>query len=337
MKNSRSILIRVGVSATLLGLLFWLMRDEIRDIGHTIADSNISFLAIALVFVAVNVWMLSWRLKVIFLGENLTITMNDAVQLTVVGYFFNNFMPTAVGGDIVKAHYASVRYEGRKAESYASVLMDRFIGLYSFLIVAAVALAFDGGRFQLPVIRPLVFTLLLGGVGGFVVMTNRKAAALMDRFFKKIKLMRLGERLHSVYRIVHDYRNRRTVVVKSLLISLSAQCLYFTMVYVCFSALGAKVSLGHVFLVMPVVTFISMIPSVGGLGVREGAIVAFFSPVAGREDAFAVSLLVLCTLFLISMAGGAVYLWWGFRGRDSEKTKSPTGREDGKDNSAQRS
>jgi len=321
MKSRLSALIRVGVSGSLLGLLFWLMRDEIRDIGHTIAASNIALLAVAVVFVAVNVSMLSCRLRVIFLGENLKITMKDALQLTLVGYFFNNFMPTAVGGDIVKAHYASVRYEGQKVEAYASVLMDRFIGLYSFLMVAAVALVFDRGRFQLPVIRPLVFALLSAGVAGFIVVTNRKAAALMDRFFKKIKLMRLGERLHAIYKIVHDYRNRRDVVVKSLMISVFAQCLYFIVVYLCFSALGAEVSLGHIFLIMPVVTFISMIPSVGGLGVREGAIVAFFSPLAGREDAFAVSLLVLCTLFLISIAGGAVYLWWGFSGKDSGKSE----------------
>lgn len=320
MKNSLSALVRVGVSGSLLGLLFWLMRDEIRDIGQTIAAGNTMFLAVAGALFAVNILMLSLRLRVIFLGENLKITVKDALQLTLVGYFFNNFMPTAVGGDIVKAHYASVRYEGQKVESYASVLMDRFIGLYSFLLLAAIALVFDGGRFQIPVIRPLVFVLLLGGVAGFIVVTNRRAAALMDRFFKKIKLMRLGERLHSIYVIVHDYRNRRAVVVNSLLISVSGQCLYFVVVYLCFSALGAEVSLGHIFLIMPVVVFISMIPSVGGLGVREGAIVAFFSPLAGREDAFAVSLLVLCALLLVSIAGGAVYLWWGVSGKHSKKT-----------------
>jgi len=53
-----------------------------------------------------------------------------------------------------------------------------------------------------------------------------------------------------------------------------------------------------------------MIPSIGGLGVREGAMVAFFSPLVGRDTSFAVSLLLLFGLFIISFVGGLTYLYW---------------------------
>jgi len=301
------------VSAGLLALLFWLMRDEFRDIWTTISTSSPVFIFLAIGLFLVTVLMLSLRLKIVFKGENLYISMNEAVQLTYIGYFFNNFMPTAVGGDIVKAHYAANNNK-KRLQSYASVLMDRFIGLYTFLIVAAIALVFDRGRFELKVIRPMVFMFLAVGVMGFFIVTNKTIARILGSFFRKVKMLGLGQRLSDLYDIVHDYRNRRDVVVRSILVSMTAQSIYFMVVYLFFISLGKQVGIGNVFLIMPIVTFISMMPSVGGLGVREGALVAFFTPLAGKEAAFAASILLLFALLFISLIGGIIYLWWGFTG-----------------------
>ncbi|RKY41894.1 MAG: hypothetical protein DRP85_04780 [Candidatus Makaraimicrobium thalassicum] len=313
MKDKISVFLRIIISFGLLGLLFWFMRNEVRGIWSIILASKVWLIAAAGGFILVNVAMLACRLKIIFLGENLKINLGESLQLTFIGYFFNNFMPTAVGGDIVKAHYAA--YGGRKrVQSYASVFMDRFIGLYAFLVIAAIALVIDQGRFQIEAVRSMVFFLLFLGVAGFMVATNKTVARFMERFFTRLKMFRFGEHLNAAYNIVHDYRNRRGVIVQAFLVSIFAQCLYFTAIYLFFLSLGLRVSLGNIFLIMPVVTFISMIPSVGGLGVREGAIITFFTPLAGKETAFAVSLLLLAALIFISIIGGVVYFWWGLSG-----------------------
>jgi uncharacterized protein (TIRG00374 family) len=149
-------------------------------------------------------------------------------------------------------------------------------------------------------------------------------AGFMERLFMKLKMGNLGERLHSIYKIVHDYRNRLDVVVKSLIISVVSQTVNFAAIYVFFLALGSEVKLGNVFLIMPVVTFISMIPSLGGLGVREGAMVAFFTPITGKEIAFAVSILVLLSLFVASILGGLIYVYWLiFKLKDKKASAGP--------------
>jgi glycosyltransferase 2 family protein len=311
MKKKIFSILRIVISFGLLSLLFYIMRNEMQHICKTIADSNLKFIGIAVVLILGNIFMLAYRLKVIFVGENLNISLWRSIQLTYVGYYFNNFMPTAVGGDIVKAHYASLGNK-EKAKSYASVLMDRILGLYTFSVVAAVALIIDNGKTQLETVKFIVFALLLMGAFGFVVITNSKVAAIIEKIFAKLKMFKLGEKLSSIYSIVQDYKNRRGVIIKSFLISVFAQALYFTAVYLFFLSLGVRVNLANIFLIMPVVIFISMIPSIGGLGVREGAIVAFFSPLAGRDVAFAVSILVLFGLLLTSIIGGIIYLKWGF-------------------------
>ncbi len=311
MKNKVSTIIRLVVSFGLLGLLFWLMRREVHSIWRILLDSDLRFLAIAFFTFLINLSFLAWRLKIIFLGEDLDLTFMGALQLTFIGYFFNNFMPTAVGGDIIKAHYAA-NINKQRVKSYASVLMDRFIGLYSFVVIAAVALIVDQGRFGIEAVRFIVFFLLVFGFVGAVIATNKRIANFMGGVFTRLKMFRLGEKLNSVYQIVHDYRNRPGVVVKSFLMSIGAQSFYFLIIYLFFRSLGTNMNIGNIFLIMPVVTVISMVPSVGGLGVREGAMVAFFAPLAGRETAFAVSLLLLLGLFLISFVGGVIYLGWGF-------------------------
>ncbi|MDP8298838.1 MAG: lysylphosphatidylglycerol synthase transmembrane domain-containing protein [Candidatus Tantalella remota] len=310
MKKYLSTLVRVVVSFGLLGFLFWFMRGEFEGIMQTMAGCSVGLLLSAALLFLGMVLALSWRLKVVFDGEDLVLPFSEALQLTLVGYFFNNFMPTAVGGDIIKAHYAG-RFNGKKLPSYASVLMDRLIGLFTILIIAGVALFVDRGRFQVGALKPLVMALLALGISGFVIATNRTVAVFMERLFAKMKMFGLGERFRAIYSIVHDYRNRHSVVIKASLLSGLAQCTYYVIVFMCFTALGKNVPLGNVFLIMPVVIFISMVPSIGGLGVREGAMLAFFAPLAGRETAFAVSLLVLAGLFIVSIFGGMVYLWWG--------------------------
>jgi hypothetical protein len=58
---------------------------------------------------------------------------------------------------------------------------------------------------------------------------------------------------------------------------------------------------------MPLISMISLLPSINGLGVREGSTVLFFGPLIGKENAFVVSILWLFTLFLTSIAGGIIY------------------------------
>ncbi len=320
MKRSITSAIRIVVSFGLLGGLFWMMRDHISEIWATMLSGDLFHIALAVVFLVIMVVMLSFRLQMVFRGEDLSLSLKEAAELTCVGFFFNNFMPTAVGGDIMKAHYAA-HFNKKKLKSYASVFMDRIIGMLAILLIAGVALVVDGGRYRASAIRPIVLALLAAGAAGTIAVTNRSMARTVERVLKRFRLRGIGERLGEAYAIVHDYRNRPDVVMRSAWFSVGAQASYCVVIYFLFLAMGRPMNMGNIFLIMPVVIFVSMLPSVGGLGVREYAMVALFSVLAGREVSFAVSLLALSGNFLISIAGGVVYMGWSFNsfsgGRES--------------------
>ena len=72
--------------------------------------------------------------------------------------------------------------------------------------------------------------------------------------------------------------------------------------------LGGNVHLIKLFLIVPLVWAISMLPSLNGLGVREGAFVYFLKGDIGADAAFAVSILWLGVIIIYSIIGGILNL-----------------------------
>ena len=106
-KKSIFIFLRSFVSFGFLLTLLWIMRGNIQNIANILKSSNKMFLFIAMCISMPLSAGLAFRLKLVMSGQNIRLPMKDFIYLTFVGYFFNNFFPTAIGGDIVKAYYAA--------------------------------------------------------------------------------------------------------------------------------------------------------------------------------------------------------------------------------------
>jgi uncharacterized membrane protein YbhN (UPF0104 family) len=91
-------------------------------------------------------------------------------------------------------------------------------------------------------------------------------------------------------------------------LSVVGQSASILVLYAMSLALGAHAPLMYFFLLVPVVHLVSMLPSLNGLGIREGAYVYFLGPYIGKEYALALGILWLGLLFLLSLLGGVVYL-----------------------------
>jgi len=306
MRGKISVVLRVGVSLGLVAFLLWVMRGQFPAIGATLAKTHVALFALAALLFISGVFIISYRLNLLFAGEGLCIPFGRVVQLSFIGFFFNNFMPTAVGGDIVKAYYVNKQTK-ETTKSFISVFMDRFIGVASFILIAVLALLLSWESISNELKRiVLVFAFCGGGI--FLVILNGTFAKFVLNLFSRLKLWGLGGRLSKVYMAVHEYRNKKAVIFSVFGVSIIAQCLYFSVVYLLARSLGTKPSLATVFMVMPIVSLVSMLPSLGGLGLREGALVALLGPVIGTDNAFSVGILLLATLFILSLIGAAIYI-----------------------------
>lgn len=320
MKGKIAIAFRVVISVGLLAFLLWSVRGQLNRIGDTLAKTSIPLFVLAASLFLVDVILISLRLRLLFDGEKLRIAFGRIIQLSFIGYFFNNFMPTAVGGDIVKAYYAHKQTK-QTAKSFIAVFMDRFLGLFSFVLIAVIALAISWGNTDI-LLKKIVLAFAVFGMAGFTLIMNERIAKIILKALSGFKIWRIGERLSKVYMAVHEYKNKKGLILKAIGISLIAQGVYFSIVYLLAKSIGANPVFTAVFLIMPVVSVISMLPSLGGLGLREGAMVILFGPMIGRDNAFSLSILLLATLLIVSIVGGIIYIFASqFRMKEAEISK----------------
>lgn len=304
----KSFLVRTAISLSFIGLLFYMVREDIPKVVHALAHIHRPLFFSAILVFLCTVLILARRLQIIFAVENVRVGLLQTLNLTFIGYFFNNFLPTSVGGDIVKAMCAS-RLTKEPVKSVSSVLMDRIFGLFTFILMPSVSFLFIMNEIRNPKVPLVIYSFLGFSLFCFFLLFH-PAAARRFHFMKHfLAYLRLLEKAKKVYDRLHNFKNHKRVITQAMLLSLIGQSISIFVMYMMSVALGRDANALYFFLLIPVIHLMSMVPSLNGLGVREWAYVAFLTPYVGRETATALGLIWLGLLFLLSVAGGLIYLF----------------------------
>jgi uncharacterized protein (TIRG00374 family) len=247
----------------------------------------------------------SFRLKLIIGAQGRAgVTFLDALSLSLIGYFFNNFLPTSIGGDVAKGYYLAKRTR-ENTNSYTSVFVDRVIGLFTMVLMAFVALFFMQPDAIDARAKAAIYIIAGAAVVFLFFITNKSVAR---RFSFLLALVRpLEEKMRLLYNAVHGYKRHTSLMAKTLAISVTSQLIYYFSIAVLAGSIGARMTCMDTLLRMPIVSAMSLLPSINGLGLREGSMVVLFGPLIGKSNAFAVSILWLLILLITSLVGGAIY------------------------------
>ncbi|OIO38178.1 MAG: hypothetical protein AUJ72_02985 [Candidatus Omnitrophica bacterium CG1_02_46_14] len=305
----RKILARSLISLFFIALLFWCVKEDIPRILQVLRNINRPLLTGAVIIFVATVFIMAKRLEMVFKAEEIPIKFTDVSNLSFVGFFFNNFLPTSVGGDIVKALCAA-RVTGEPVKSVTSVLMDRIFGLFTFIMIPSFSLLFFVKEIQDPRVPVLVYSFLACSLFFFFLLFNRNIARRFKFIEVFLNYFKLGAKVRKIYDGLHKFKNHKMLIVKALFLSVAGQSLNIFVLYLMAVAMGVQASLTNLFyffLLVPVVHLISMVPSLNGLGVREWAYIQFLTPHFGREYAAAIGVLWLALLFLLSLIGGVIY------------------------------
>ncbi|HHL39513.1 MAG TPA: flippase-like domain-containing protein [Deltaproteobacteria bacterium] len=309
MKKALTTLVKVAVSGT---IMFFLLRSV--DTGKfwemLRATSPAAIAASALIYTGLQC-VTTYRWSVI-LGKDMTVPYPKLFSIYFIGMFFNNFLPTLVGGDVIKGYYL-YKLTGRGGPALASIFMDRYSGFTALMFITFLAL-FPG----YPLIKgtglALFFALLLGGyvLVSLVLWTDRLHGRAMS-VLARIRFYGINEKIDKFYRVLMSYRSERAILAKVFAFSLIVQGGVIIGYYVLARGMGMEVSLAHFFLYIPLTTAASMVPiSLAGLGIREGVFVFLFTKAgASVEEALGLSLLWFAIMVAVSLIGGIEYIRLG--------------------------
>lgn len=318
-KKTLSMGLRFIVSFGLFAALFWIMRKDIGAIGSILKNCDKSFLAAALAINISSAVLMGLRLKLLLKGQKIVMGIKDTVYLTFIGFFFNNFLPTAIGGDFAKAYYTSKKTDN-KLGSYAAVLSDRLFGFIATMLIATIGLVFIGRTLNNNALYYSILAVFIASSVVTFLLLNRKAGPQM--FSGTGIVSKIKEKFYQLYGAINLYRDHPILLIRTMLLSIFMQVCAIVSIYLFVLSIGGNMSLLKLFLIIPLVWAISMIPSINGLGVREGAFVYFLKADIGPERAFTISLLWLGVIIIYSIAGGILHLIYPVKVKISENMEA---------------
>lgn len=301
-------LLRVGVSAA---LLVWILSQTgLEKLGAALRDANPWPYVAALGLGLLGLVLRAWRWKCLLDAVGARLPFRRLVYLYYVGAFFNAFLPTGFGGDVVRV--LEIGAGANSAQAAGTTLVDRLTGFIVLFALALAALPLAGGQLP-PALTALVAALgagiLLGSALLFQGTWLRALTAGLARwrFTRPFSLAGDGW-LARTYGVITACG--RAALLRALGVSLLFNLGQLLAGLLIAAALHIDLPPATLFVFIPIATVSLLVPiSISGLGVREGVYVALFAQV-GVPDASAVAFsLAYYSLDLFGgLVGGLLYL-----------------------------
>lgn len=303
-KSPLSLIIRLVLS---FGLLAWIFSKI--DMAHTwsvIQSADLGYLAWGFcVFFIINLVILM-RWYVFITAMRLEAPFKEVTKWFFVGIFCNLFLPTAVGGDVVKCIGLS-KVVKEKPKLFASVVLDRLSGFAGIVVVAAIM--FFVGSKHIPD----------RSVGGSIVVMTLVSLTITSilfshriySFFCKV-FNRWPSIKETFMRIHYDIALMKGKVGEGLLAILLSCLAQILLAYVCYiiaKALHQDIEFFYFLIFSPLICVATSLPSIGGLGVREMGWVYLLGKVGVAQGvSVSISLINFVFMIIVGLIGGGMYV-----------------------------
>lgn len=310
-----SALLKIGITA--LGLLLVWRSLDLGALAAALRQVSWGWLAVGACFVIVSLVVRAYRWHLVLHGVGSSMRFMRLVELYLVGSFFNAFLPSGLGGDIVRATEAAQDVESEIA--VGTVIVDRLTGLLALFAMALVALPFRPPGFPDQLAWVIGSICVVGLVLGFVIIDGRLLHAVANRLPDTRQSFDRGLIRRTALTI--DRCGWRALAA-ALAVSVAFNLIQVTWWWTTGRALGLTIPFGYYLLVVPLMALALLIPSIGGLGVRESLAPLLFAG-AGitPEQAVAMTLLVFGLERVASLFGAPVYIYLAIR--DARSRREP--------------
>jgi uncharacterized membrane protein YbhN (UPF0104 family) len=292
-------LIRWVGTVLAFGLVVYLLYQQGWDqIWGAVRQIGVERFAIAIGLMAVSRLMMVGRWYVLMISSEEKFTFVDGLKLTFAGLFANNFLPSTVGGDVVRlAGAVQAGYDG--VISAASLIVDRLVGMFGMALVLPIGLY---RTFQVPNLFAS-----LASPGAFV--TAGVLPASVTNIWEKIR-DKGKALLKRLLEAVALWIRQPKVLLSSLLFTGIHMLCFFGILWILLDGMSDPVPYWLVGGLWSLVYFVTLIPiSINGLGVQEVAITFAFSTLGGASEANTLTLALLFrTLVMLASLPGALFI-----------------------------
>ena len=260
--------IKILCSLMLISSLFYFI--DLENINKIIVNFSYSNLFIVMILLFIQNFILSYRWLCFLKMLDIKMNLFMIIRIYWSGLFFNQLMPSSLGGDVVKVVIAT-----KTGYSFASIsttiILERVIGLLTFCFISILSLMIidlpEENKFKFIVLA--IPTIVLISVIIILIFSGKIKKIIPFEILRNL----LDEILKGIKKMVYHKTNLAKIFVTT---TFSHMCM-FVIIYLLFYSLNVEVSFFTILYVMPLVFIISSLPiSIAGWGVREASMVGNF-------------------------------------------------------------
>jgi uncharacterized protein (TIRG00374 family) len=317
--------LKIVISLGLMAYLFYRFLSDPLDrevLLNTLTTANYWYLILALALYVIAEITNAVKWHILLRAQGIPVSLGAVTDYTFVGFFFNNFLPANVGGDVMRG-FGLARYTERSAEAAVSVIVDRIIGLLAFMFTAVVAAliavniipvreetADQALAESLTQIEWVAVIGIIVIIAVFAVMLSHRLRQLIGKLFA-IKFL---QPLRPLYQRLSDafgaYRYQYGALLGAFSVGVTTVLLTGLVDVAIVAGLPGEIEPIYIFLFNPIIAVALIVPiSIGGLGTMSLLYVYFYGLVGVPETlAFALSLIKQAIIYIGSLPGGVLWL-----------------------------
>jgi glycosyltransferase 2 family protein len=307
LKQIGVIFLRISISILLLIFLF--RKVDGQALWALIRSSHKIDLVFAFMIVLVVDVLCFIRWDMLLKASGVSVPVKTLLKSFGGGLFFNVFLPSTIGGDVVKT-FDLAAHTSKAKEVTSTVFFDRLSG-YVALVIVVIAACIFGWRYVED--RTVLYSIaMISGVLVCIllVLFNRFVYNFINGMLYSPTAGRIRTAIQEVHEEMHNLGKKKKMLAFNLCLSLVVQLLGPVSTYLICRSLGSEIDFMYFLIFPPIIGAITLLPiSIGGLGLRDASTVYFFAK-AGlpRDVAFAMSLLGFFIMVIIAAAGGLYYV-----------------------------
>ena len=295
------------MSITLLLLVFLFRSLTWATLFAAIKHATYVFLLLGVLIGVFGLLVSAYQWQSLLRAEQIHVGLIRLFKLYLIGIGFSHFLPTGMGGDVVKAFYVG-RTSGNYAGSASAIVMTRLTGYFGMQLIAFTALlAFHNYFARGIVLWAILLSLLVGSMIGGVILLTTLLPKILKKAWTRHRLFAsaipVGEALIAT---IQRPRLLGGATLVGVVFWVQSVMGYYTYAY----ALHMNVPLYFYFVAIPIVSLVAFLPiTINGFGLRESAFVYIFSTVhVPTAASLLLALLMDVQVLFFGMIGGCLYL-----------------------------
>jgi uncharacterized protein (TIRG00374 family) len=305
MKRNIILVGKIFVSSILLIYLF--AKIDIASILTAMQSAKLHMLLFPFFLIAVGFIISALRWQILLKAQNISISLWKLARYYLEGSFFNNFLPTTIGGDIVRTYKVS-KSSVPITQSFTIIVVERLTGIFALIVYAFLGLQLgysEFGNMQLVWVAGGVFLVVVTILVSLVMLQGGK----MMENTRADQLSRIKRVIYNIFHTLYFFKDKKKVLFKALFLAFVLQFNVIIFFYIISYSLDIRPPFYYFLIVIPLIHVILMFPvSINGIGIRENAFIFFLSKIGiCAATSVALSWLGFAMVLIYAVFGGISY------------------------------